>query len=110
MVYKKLLMLVYFKDYSDNYSIVDLKNKMGMSFFNIVKQIQEMIEEGLLCINDNNLDPLTLKGRLCLGKSRVESFKFLDNSLQEKEKNNVSEGTRFKINKCFFKAKWINKF
>lgn len=108
--YKELLILVYFKNYSGSYSIVDLKNKLGMSFFNIVKQIQKMIDEGLLCIADNNLVSLTLKGRIYLGKSKVENFKFLDNSIQEKEKNNVSEGTRFKLNKYFFKAKWINKF
>ena len=109
MEYKELLILAYFKDNNISHSIVDLKSRMGMSFFDIVKEIQEMMKKGLLYINDYKIVSLTLKGRVCLGKSKVENFKFLDDTMVEDEKKNEMKEEKFKINKCFFKAKWINK-
>jgi len=78
--YIELLILVYFKEYGQNYSIFDLKEKIGVSLAMLNNILDNMIEIGVLSIN-NNLLEISLSGRVVLGNSEMETYSFCEDSL-----------------------------
>lgn len=79
--YMELLILAYFKQYGQNYSIFDLKEKIGVSLAMLNTILDNMIEKDILCIN-NNLLVITQSGRMFLGNSEMETYSFLEDNFQ----------------------------
>jgi predicted methyltransferase len=77
--YIELLILVYFKEYGQNYSIFDLKEKIGVSLAMLNNVLDNMLEIGILCIN-NNLLEITQSGRVLLGNSEMETYSFCEDN------------------------------
>lgn len=78
--YVILLILAYFKNYGQNYSLNDLKSSIGVSLWQLDEYIDSLIEEGLLVINDDKLLALSLRGRLKLASSDMEYYEYADSS------------------------------
>lgn len=73
--YVELMILAYFKQYGPNYSVFDLKNKIGISLVLINDIIDRMIEKEMLRVH-NSLIEITQYGRIYLSRSDLESYSF----------------------------------
>lgn len=105
--YLKQLILVYFKEYGENYDILDLGSKIGITITTLSDYIYELIENNFLRYEDDLLQ-LTLKGRIYLSNTLMEDYTF---------KSDISllyEHNKWDINKIycvheFSKKKWRGK-
>lgn len=79
--YMELLILAYFKQYGQNYSIFDLKEKIGISLAMLNTMLDNMIEKNILCISSNLL-AITQSGRLLLANSEMETYSYLEEDFQ----------------------------
>lgn len=79
--YIELLILAYFKQYGQNYSIYDLKEKIGVSLVMLNTMLDNMIEKNILCIS-NNLLAITQSGRMFLASSEMETYSYLEDDFQ----------------------------
>ena len=105
-LYRDLLILIYFKQFGSRYSIEDLKRRLGLSFIDIMKTINRLINIGYLFVNEKKSLSLTLSGRIRLGNSKLENFKYIENDVLMIEK---IENDIFYLPKKMSNAKWINK-
>ena len=103
--YIELLILAYFKEYGQNYSIYDLKEKIGISLAMLNTILDNMIEKDILCI-DNNILVITQSGRILLGDSEMEAYSFLDDNFSAT--NNIIKWPIDKVYPIqgFSKNKW----
>ena len=74
--FSELLILAYFKEYKDDYSLFELKELLGVSFESLDNGLEELIHDEQLCLNDRNLLSLTHKGRIRLMDSGMENYSF----------------------------------
>ncbi len=79
--YMELLILAYFKQYEQNYSIFDLKEKIGISLAMLNTMLDNMIKKNILCISSNLLT-ITQSGRLLLANSEMETYSYLEEDFQ----------------------------
>lgn len=73
MEYIELLILSYFKNHSEEYSLQKLRSLLGISFSQLDEIIDEMISNGLL-IYDDFILRISFEGRIKLMKSSMERY------------------------------------
>ena len=74
----QLLILAYFKEFSSNYSIVDLARRIGCSTIQILDYLECLINNELL-FYENGLLRLTIKGRNTLYEKNMDDYYFEQN-------------------------------
>ena len=73
--YFELLVLAYFRQYKNEYSISDISNNIGISEIFASDLILDLVNKGELKYNDDLLR-ITVKGRNRLCNSSLESYSF----------------------------------
>ena len=71
-----LLILAYFKELKEDYSLSELKELLGVSLETLDENIEELLNNGILHINEKSLISLTHKGRIVLMNSKMENYSF----------------------------------
>ncbi|QOX65113.1 hypothetical protein FRZ06_18065 [Anoxybacterium hadale] len=73
--YLRLLMLAYFKEKKEKYSLYELRKNLGIAESYTLELINQLLEDGLLEIK-NNLLSLSHKGRIFLMNNSLDWFSF----------------------------------
>lgn len=100
--YIELLILSYFREYKEEYSLTDLKENLGVSFSMLDEFLGQLITEKKLIYSDNMLQ-LTEKGLIVLLTSRMKNYYF-----QSQKEYEIQQGDQRQIWKIrgFSKKKW----
>lgn len=103
--YVECLVLAYFKQFGQEYSLYDLKDKMGISMGLLNEILDGLFQRGLLEYRDN-LIGLSLSGRIALSSSELEDYLFDEENYLDNE-----EVIKWPLNKVyvvhgFSKKKW----
>ena len=100
--YIELLILSYFREYKEEYSLTDLKENLGVSFSMLDEFLGQLITEKKLIYSDNMLQ-LTEKGLIVLLTSRMKNYYF-----QSQKEYEIQQGDQSQIGKIrgFSKKKW----
>lgn len=102
--YIRLLILAYFKEFKEEYNLVELKEKIGISFNMLDNYISELIESDKLYYKHNMLS-ISQKGRIQLMNSELENYSFCN----DLEKEFLNEKWNIEKIYCvheFSKKKW----
>lgn len=103
--YVEALVLAYFKQFSRDYSLYDLKDKIGISMGLLNEILDSLFRRGLLEYRDN-LIGLSKRGRITLSNSELDGYFFDEEEYLEKE-----DSTKWPLDKVyvvhgFSKKKW----
>lgn len=103
--YVEGLVLAYFKQFSQEYSLYDLKDKIGISMGLLNEILDSLFRRGLLEYRDN-LIGLSKSGRIALSNSELDGYFFDEEEYLEKE-----DSTKWPLDKVyavhsFSKKKW----
>lgn len=103
--YVECLVLAYFKQFGQEYSLYDLKDKIGISMGLLNEILDSLFQRELLEYRDN-LIVLSKRGRLALSNSELEEYLFGEEKYLGKE-----EVTKWPLEKVFVvhgfsKSKW----
>lgn len=102
--YVELLVLSYFQNHPDEYSLGELRNIIGISFAQLDDIIDCMISEGKLLYRNENLE-LSFEGRMMLLNSSMEEYEYFS----EVDINKYLLKECWSIDKPFYVSKFSKK-
>ncbi len=102
--YIELLVLAYFKQFSEQYSFGDISCKIGLSEMQVSDYVFSLVEHGQLAY-EKDLLKITLLGRNRLANSTMENYKF-DVQVEDLFENERWPLTRVYCPHEFSKKRW----
>ncbi len=103
--YLKLMILAYFKEKQDHYSIYDVMRTLGISISKLDSLLDELIENDLLKY-DANILGLTKKGRLQLVNKSIDYYKYSEPDIRYER---IDKNSAWSINKPYVPEKFLTK-
>jgi hypothetical protein len=101
--YNKLLILAYFKEFHENYSLQEIKKYLGVTNGYFDNLISQLIDDEFLVYKDY-LITLSLKGRTYLINKNMEWYSFDENLI-----DNV-DGDKWPLDKPYVPKKFSKKY
>ena len=103
--YVEGLVLAYFRQFGREYSLYDLKDKIGISMGLLNEILDELFQKGFLEYRDN-LIGLTISGRIALSNSELEGYLFDEENYLDKEEIIKWPLDKVYVVHSFSKKKW----
>lgn len=103
--YVEGLVLAYFGQFGQEYSLYDLKDKIGLSMGGLNEILDGLFQKGLVEYKDD-LIRLSMRGRIALSSSELEGYLYDEENRFDKEENMKWPVDKVYAVHGFSKKKW----